>query len=147
MRRSLLALALACALTACGGGAEAGSGGADPSRSTRTPTPTGATGTPPEAAAARACTETGLALAPLADGLAGADPETAVLSVELPAVAPSGTTPTVELALARMELELSFAKQAVELGVFGAESRSDLQAAYGNLADVCAGTGSGFPGG
>lgn len=149
MRRSLSALALACVLTACGGVGDAGSGDADSSRSTPTPTTTEASETPLEAspadaAAVKACTETGRAFTPVADGLAGGDLESALLSAELPAREPSGMTPTVELALARMELELSFAKQAVELGVFGAESRSDLQAAYDNLADVCAEIGSGF---
>ena len=65
-------------------------------------------------------------------------------TAEVPAWEPSGTAPTVELALARMELELSFAKQAVELGVFGSDSRTDLQKAYENLDEACAGVGSGF---
>lgn len=88
--------------------------------------------------------ESGLAFTPLADGLAGGDLEGALLNAEVPAWEPSGTTPTVELALARMELELSFAREATELGVFGADSRSRLQRAYDQLADACAGIGSGF---
>ena len=145
MRRSLLALALACALTACGGGGDAGSGdsgstSAAPTEAVETPVQAD----PRDAATEKACTDTGLAFAPLADGLAGGDLESALLTTQVPAFEPSGTAPTVEMALARMELELSFAKQAVELGVFGAEARADLQAAYDNLATVCAGIGSEF---
>jgi hypothetical protein len=146
MRRSLLALTLACAVTACADGGDSSDGDAGASRP---PTSSGASETPTEAAsadaaAATACIETRLALTPLAEGLAGGDLESALLSAEVSEWEPSGTTPTVELALARMELQLSFAKQAVELGVFGADGRSDLETAYDDLADACAGIGSGF---
>lgn len=146
MRRSLLAFTLACAVTACADGGDPSNGDAGASRP---PTGAGGSGTSTEpasadAAAATACIETGRALTPLAEGLAGGDLESALLSTEVPEREPSGTTPTVELALARMELQLSFAKQAVELGVFGAESRTDLDTAYDDLADACADIGSGF---
>ena len=149
MRRSLLAFTLACAVTACADGGDPPNGDADASGASRPPTSTGASETPTEAgsadaAAATACTETGRALTPVAEGLAGGDLESALLSTEVPDWEPSGTTPTVELALARMEFQLSFAKQAVELGVFGAEIRTDLDTAYDDLADACADIGSGF---
>jgi hypothetical protein len=149
MRRSLLALALACALTACGGDGDAGSGAADASSPSQSPSTTGASATPGDdasahPAASKACTESGLAFTPLADGLAGGDLEGALLDAEVPAWEPSGTAPTVELALARMELELSFAREAAKLGVFGADGRSRLQRAYDQLADACEGIGSGF---
>jgi hypothetical protein len=147
MRRSLLALSLACALTACSGGG--GSAGDDADASGPPPETTGASGTgteaaPANAATATACTDTGRALTPLTSALAGGDLEGALLLAQVPAWEPSGISPTVELALARMELELSFAKQAAELGVLGAESRSDLQRAYDSLADACEGIGSRF---
>ena len=143
MPRSLAALTLACALTACAGGGDASSGDGGSSSASRSPDSTGASENPTEAAAAKACTETGRALTPLADALAGGDLESALVDVEVPAWEPSGT-PTVEQALARMELELSYAKKAVELGVFGTNGRSDLQRAYDALGEACAGVGSGF---
>lgn len=146
MRRSLLAFTLACAVTACADGGDPSNGAAGASQPA---TSTDASGVPTEAdsadaAAATACIETGRALTPLAEGLAGGDLEGALLSTELPEWEPSGTTPTVELALARMELQLSFARQAVELGVFGTDGRTDLDTAYDDLADACADIGSGF---
>jgi hypothetical protein len=137
MLRSFVAVTLACALTACGGGGDSSQGDAD---SSGTPTEAASANT----AAAKVCADTALALTPLADGLAGGDLESALSDAEVPAWEPSGTTPTVELALERMELELSFAKQAVELGVFGTDSRTDLQRAYDALDEACAGVGSGF---
>ncbi len=149
MRRSLLAFTLACAVTACADGGDPPDGDADASGASRPPTSTGASGTSTEAgsadaAAASEFNETGRDLARLAEALAGGDLESALLSTEVPEWEPSGTTPTVDLALARMEFQLSFAKQAVELGVFGAERRADLDTAYDDLADACADIGSGF---
>ena len=141
MRRSLLAFTFAFAVTACADGGDPSNGDADASGP---PTSAGASGTPADAAAATACIDTGRALTPLAEGLAGGDLESALLSAEVPEWEPSGTTQAVELALARMELQLSFAKQAVELGVFGTDSRTDLGTAYDDLAEACAGIGAGF---
>lgn len=141
MRRSFLAFTLACAVTACADGGDPSNGDAVAS-GPPTSTPSEAASADP--AAATACSETGRALAPVAEGLAGGDLESALLDAELPEWEPSGAAPTVELALARMELQLSFAKQAVELGVFGSDSRTDLDTAYDDLADACAGIGAGF---
>ncbi|WP_113834663.1 hypothetical protein [Blastococcus sp. TF02-09] len=142
MRRSLLACVIGCALTACGGGGS--SDGAAESSAPSAAAETTTASTADRAAAAQACTETRLALAPVADGLAGGDLESALLSAELPSTEPSGTTPTVELALGRLELQLSFAKQAAELGVFGTDNRADLQRAFDELADACTGIGADF---
>ncbi len=135
--RSVVAVALACALGACAGGGDSTDGDASASG-----TPTQATSA--DAVAAKACTDTGRALAPLADGLAGGDLESALSTTEVPAREVSGTTPAVEMALARMEFALSYAKQAVERGVFGTEARSDLLEAYESLDEACAGVGAGF---